>query len=104
MTQGASPWAQLSGQVLLGSAEFIRQTRERLGEKDVMQEIPREQRHVGRPPLTELFPPRTVLSKSERDRLTLLAHVSHGYTLKEIARVLELHYTTVSKIINHDKN
>ena len=99
--QGASPWAQLSGQVLLGSAEFIRQTRERLGDKGVIQEIPREQRHVGRPKLTELCPPRAVLSKPERNRLILLAHGQYGYALKEIGQVLGLHYTTISKIINH---
>ncbi|NJC87733.1 MAG: transposase [Desulfuromonas sp.] len=104
MAQGISPWEKLSGQMLLGTPEFIRQTRERLDGSDTIPEIPREQRHVGRPTLAELLPSGTVMPKSERDRLIRLAHGRHGYALKEIAQALDLHYTTVSKVINRGEN
>jgi uncharacterized protein YerC len=39
--------------------------------------------------------------KAERNRLIRLTHGKHGYTLKEISQVLGIHYTTVSKVINH---
>lgn len=104
MMQEASPWEQLSGQVLLGSAEFVQQARERLDGRAVVPEIPREQRYVGRPSLAKLFHLETTISKSERDRLIRLAHVRYGYTLKQIAQVLDLHYTTVSKVINCQEN
>jgi hypothetical protein len=104
MTRTLSPWTQLSGQVLLGSAEFIRQARESFDEKDVVKEVPREQRHVGRPLLTDLFPSGLALAKTERDRRIGLAHVDYGYTLKEIAQTLNLHYATISKVVNRDEN
>jgi REP-associated tyrosine transposase len=30
------------------------------------------------------------------------AHGKHGYTLKEIAQALGVHYTTISKVINRN--
>jgi DNA-binding MarR family transcriptional regulator len=36
---------------------------------------------------------------TRRSKLIHAAHVKYGYTLKEIADHLEIHYTTVSKII-----
>jgi len=32
------------------------------------------------------------------------AYAQYGYTMKEIANYLSIHYTTVSKIINQRKN
>ena len=37
--------------------------------------------------------------KSDRNPAILEAHVTYGYTLKEIAEHLDIHYTTVSKVI-----
>lgn len=104
MAQSRSPWVQLAGQVLLGSAEFVRQARERLDGRETILEIPREQRYAGRPSLAELFPAGIAIPKPERDRLIRLAHVNHGYTLMAIAQALGLHYTTVSKVVNRDEN
>jgi DNA-binding MarR family transcriptional regulator len=37
--------------------------------------------------------------QAQRDISINAAHMSHGYTLKEIADYLRIHYTTVSKVI-----
>jgi REP element-mobilizing transposase RayT len=95
-----SPWEKLTGQILLGTEAFVQKARGLLSEKDDLAEIPRIQRHVGRPPLDELFSPAISLTKEERNRLIHLAHGKHGYTLKEISQALGIHYTTVSKVIN----
>ncbi len=99
-----SPWEKLSGQILLGSEAFVQQAKELLGGREDIPEIPRTQRHVGRPSLDELFPPGTAARKQERNSLIHLAHGTHGYTLKEISEILGVHYTTISKVINSDKN
>lgn len=99
-----SPWEKLSGQILLGTEAFVQRTKELLGRREDIPEIPRKQRHVGRPSLGELFPPGTVTQKQERNRLIRLAHGKHGYTLKEISQALGVHYTTISKVINSEKN
>jgi putative transposase len=98
-----SPWVKLSGQILLGTEAFIQQAKELLGGREDIPEIPRKQRHVGRPSLDELFSRGTVIQKQERNRLILLANSKHGYTLKEISQALDVHYTTISKVINSEK-
>jgi hypothetical protein len=98
-----SPWEKLSGQILLGTEGFVQRAKELLGGRVHIPEIPRQQRHVGRPSLGQLFPPGTVLQKKERNRLIRLAH-EHGYTLKEISHALGVHYTTISKVINSEGN
>jgi len=92
-------WEKLKGQVILGSDIFIERMRGFLDGKGQMSEIPRPQRFVGRPGLEALFPPGDRLTKKERNLVIFDAHVRHGYTLKEIAEYLNIHYTTVSKVI-----
>jgi putative transposase len=104
MTSIESPWEKVAGQILLGTEAFVRQAKEHIGERQVIAEIPKIQRHVGRPGLGEIFSPGHDFPKGERNRLILLAHITHGYRLKEIAQALDLHYTTVSKVINSREN
>lgn len=92
-----SPWDDLQGQILLGEEEFIEKYKDLLSDKEQIKEIPRPQRYVSRPRLSKL------LSKEDktarRNRGIHSAHVKYGYTLKEIADHLKIHYTTVSKVI-----
>ncbi len=104
MQGGEAPWEKLSGQIVIGTEKFVQWAKELIGEKEGVAEIPRTQRHVGRPAIEALFPPGAKLSKQERNRLIRLAHGTHGYTLKEISQGLGAHYTTISKVINSDKN
>ena len=83
---------------------FVQWARELIGEREGLAEVPRTQRHIGRPPVNELFPRGASLPKKERNRLIRLAHGMHGCTLKEISQGLGVHYTTISKVINSDKN
>jgi hypothetical protein len=99
-----SPWEKLSGQILLGTEAFVQRAKEFLRGKADIPEIPRKQRHVGRPSLDELLPPGTVAQKQERNRLIRVAHGKHGYTLKELSKALGVHYTTISKVINREGN
>jgi REP element-mobilizing transposase RayT len=99
-----SPWGKLSGQILLGTEEFVQKAKELLGGKVDIPEIPTRQRHVGRPTLADLFPPATVMQKQLRNRLVRLAHGTYGYTMKELSQVLGVHYTTISKVINSEEH
>ena len=97
-----SPWEKLCGQVILGTELFVEQVRAKIGGRETVGEIPRQQRHAGRPLLAALFPAGSRLPRQERNRLIRIAHGQHGYSLTEIARELEIHYTTVSKVINSE--
>ena len=43
-------------------------------------------------------------NKSALNKQIETAHIQHGYTLKEIADQLKIHYTTVSKTLKSCKN
>lgn len=80
-----------------GSIEFRRHVRDVIGATLYKARLPRSFRAVAQPPLVELF---TGIRKSERRSRIIRAHVVHGYLLTEIARFLELHPTTISRILN----
>jgi hypothetical protein len=93
--QAGSPWDDLQGQILLGEEGFIDKFKDHLTDKDKIKEIPRAQRYVSRPPLSKLFSANDKIST--RNKHISAALVKYGYTLKEIADHLDIHYTTVSK-------
>ncbi len=68
-----------------------------LEEKAEVKEIPRQQRYAGRPALAVIFSRHK--DKKERNRGICQACLDYGYTLKEVADHLTIHYTTVSKVV-----
>ena len=92
-------WEDLKGQIFLGDKGFIEKSFG-LNQNDKLSEIPRTQKYASRPILSDLFPEGRKMTKKERDVAMHRAHVSFGYTLKEISDYLGIHYTTVSKGIH----
>lgn len=92
-----SLWKSLKGKILLGDEGFVDKFKELLSDKILIREIPRRQRYIGRPGLKVIFEGRDQRKEKE---LMHRAHVRFGYTLKEIADYLGLHYTTVSRAIS----
>lgn len=92
-------WDGLVGQIFLGGEEFVAKCRNRIGGREGLEEVPRAQRQVGRPTLSELWAKDEVKDKASRDRLIYQACVDHGYRLKDVAEFLGVHYTTVSKAV-----
>jgi putative transposase len=92
-----APWSELRGQALLGGEGFVEKFRDLLEDKKKIKEIPRLQRYVSRPGLDKIFIGQ--MGKSQRDTSMHAAHMGYGYTLKDIADYLGIHYTTVSKAV-----
>ncbi len=92
-----SPWKELKGQIYLGGMEFIDRLKAVVRKVEGIKEIPRVQRYASRPGLSEIIKKDV---RFKRDESIYKAHVGFGYSLKEIADYLDLHYTTVSKVIN----
>ena len=86
---GKSPWEELKGQIYLESERFIEGI-PKPGAKP--SEIPREQRLLARsrPILRDIHVATT-------DEGILEAYRDHGYTTREIAEYLRVHYATVSQ-------
>ena len=62
-------------------------------------EVPRAQRYVARLPLRELFKGKKGKERAADDRTIYDAYVRYGYTMKEIAEHLGLHYATIGRAI-----
>jgi len=92
-----SPWEKLKGQIYLGNDKFIEQIKAFMRGKETIKEIPKTQRYIARPPLEKVL--NLIQNKEAREKAVYEAHVQYGYTIKEIAEFLGLHYTTVSKIV-----
>jgi hypothetical protein len=94
-----SPWKKLVGQIVFGGADFVADIQSRLHEAKEIVDIPRAQRFPGRPALEKLFPKQEKREKAARNKQIETAHMQYGYTLKDIADQLHIHYSAVSKIL-----
>jgi len=94
--KAASPLKEIKGQLFLGQDNFIDKIKHLMSGKENLKEITKKQRYVTRPPLNEIL---QYQDKKLRDQTMYEAHQQYGYTLKDIAEYLGVHYTTVSKVI-----
>lgn len=95
----AGPWSALRGQVLLGTDLFAERFRALLAQRTVSAEVPRVDRLAGRPSLDTLLPANASSGRARRNAAIAEACLKHGYSLAEIARHTELHYSTVTRIV-----
>jgi len=91
-----SPLKAIKGQLFLGQDNFIDKINHLMSVKENLKEITKKQLYVTRPPLNEIFKPKDQKSK---DQVMYEAHQQYGYTLKDIAEYIGVHYTTVSRVI-----
>lgn len=85
-----SPWEEVQGQIYLGSSSFIAN----LPKPDItLHEIPKVQRLADRPTLGEAF------SEGASAEIIHCAYRNYGYTQREIAQHLGVHYATISRRI-----
>jgi len=95
-----SIWGQLKGQSLLGRVGFVDRLSGYLRRQESIQEIPRVQRFVGHPELASLFTEKILLDKTRRNRAIATAVEAYGYSQKEVADYLGMHYATISRLVN----
>lgn len=95
-TGETSPFKDVVHRSILGSPQFVSELWEHCKDSTMIQEIPREERIVGRPSLVDLFPREQ--TRQERDQAIVFARRGCGYSGAEIARVLRLSKSLISKI------
>jgi DNA invertase Pin-like site-specific DNA recombinase len=85
-------WEQLQGQLHLGDAEVLG---EKIGTRlSADAEIPRLQRRASAPPLARFA------AMPERNPAIAQAYATGCYSMKEIVGAFDVHYATVSRILN----
>lgn len=94
-----SPWSSLAGRVFLGRDNFVQQMQARLDDVKEMREVPKLERFASRPSLDSLLADAQLASHQEKSKRIYEAYRDYGYTQKDIADFLGIHYTTVSRRI-----
>jgi putative transposase len=80
------PWDKVQGQIYLGDEEFIERHTKGVEE---LKEVPRAQRQRIKPSLAHVL--------KSGDQGIMEAHREHGYTMKQVAEHLGVHYATISR-------
>ena len=94
------PWAEVRAEKILGDEKFVEKICEGVSSNSEFSHVQRINRKLQRPSLESLFCDSSY-NKTTRDRNIVIAHLNHGYRLREIARFLGIDHTTVGRAIRH---
>ncbi len=92
-TRLPSVWAQLQGQIYLGSEAFVKKMQALIEKAPALDEIPRAQRRSLTQPLVDFE------KCYERREAMARAYLSGQHTMAAIARHFGVHYSTVSRVV-----
>ena len=88
-----SVWAELQGQIYLGSQVFVENMQALIDQQPRLTEIPRAQRRALTRALSDFA------KEHERNKAIALAFLSGQHTMAAIAEHFGVHYTTVSRLV-----
>jgi len=100
---GRRIWDNVKGQSILGDGDFVNHLIDYARGYEEVKEIPKIQRYLNRPTLTEIFKIARG-EKRRRDRGITEAVKRWGYSERQVADYLRLHYSTVSRLIKGEAN
>lgn len=101
--RGHRIWDDVKGQSILGDEDFVSRLIDYVRGYEEVKEIPKVQRYLNRPNLTEIFK-NARGEKRKRDRGIAEAVKRWGYSEREVGDYLTLHYSTVSRLIRRGVN
>jgi putative transposase len=99
--KGTSLWKEVKGQSILGSGDFIEGLIDYVQGHEDIPEIPKAQRFLSRPSLEQFFIGRVLQDMDKRNEGIEEAVEKYGYTQREIADHLGMHFTSVSRIMRN---
>lgn len=88
-----SVWAQLQGQIYLGSERFVKKMQAQIEKRPALDEIPRAQRRA----LTQAL--EDFEQRHPRNEAMARAYLSGQHTMLAIAEYFGVHYSTVSRMV-----
>jgi putative transposase len=86
-------------QSVLGEGEFIESLSDYVRGRKKIPEIAKSQRFMNKPSLRAIFRSEVLRDKRKRDKSIGEAVFEHGYTQREVADHLRIHFTSVSRIL-----
>ena len=100
---GRRIWDDVRGQSILGDEGFVNRFVDYARGYEEVKEIPKVQRYLNRPSLIEIF--KTARGEKRRRNNGITEAVRRfGYSQREVADYLRLHYSTVSRLIRREED
>jgi hypothetical protein len=90
-------WTEVRGQALLGEDDFVDKLTDYLKKHKDVPEIPQSQRYSTRPSLAVFLPDSIMKNRTKLMKKLLDAVERYGYHQSELARHLDVHYSTISR-------
>jgi transcriptional regulator with XRE-family HTH domain len=94
-----SIWNSVRAQSVLREDDFIESLSDYVKGRKQIPEIAKSQRFMNKPPLGDIFGPEVLGDRRKRDKSIGKAVLEHGYTQREVADHLGIHFTSVSRIL-----
>ncbi len=95
-----SIWNSVRAQSVFGGDDFVESLGDYVKGKKQIPEIAKSQRFMNKPPLKDIFRSEVLGDRRKRDKSIGKAVLEHGYTQREVADFLNLHYATISRLAN----
>jgi len=92
-------WKDLIAQSILGEDDFVEGLIDHVKGRESIPDIPKSQRFINRPALESIFSKDALRDKCVRDKRIGEAVEKYGYTQKDVANHLGLHFASVSRIM-----
>ena len=92
-------WKDVKGQCILGEEEFTEGLMDYINGYRDIKEIPKSQRYADRPRLDTLFDEGIIKDKTKWNKTAKEAIERYGYTQKEVADFIGIHYSVVSRLL-----
>jgi hypothetical protein len=84
---------------ILGDEDFVGSLVEYVKGKKQIPEITKGQRFMNKPPLGDIFKSEVIGDRQRRDSKIEEAVLEYGYSQREVADYLGMHFTSVSRIL-----
>jgi REP element-mobilizing transposase RayT len=95
-------WKDVQGQSILGEEGFGDTLLDYVKGYQEIQDIPKSQRYIDRPELHDIITEKELSDKKKRNQKIIEAIERYGYSQREIARYLGMHYASISRLARRE--
>ena len=92
-------WREVKGQSILGEDDFVEGLLPHIKKGRYIPDIPKSHRFANRPDLKNIFKESGLRDRAKRNKMIVEAVQKYGYSQRQIAAHLHMHYSTISNLV-----